>query len=85
LSRFYIRLHVKDEVGAFATISQLFNTLNISFERILQTPSTHYEVAEIILVTHETSLANFKEALNKLEDVDVVKNVESYYRVEGDA
>lgn len=84
-SQFYLRLHVKDEVGAFATISQLFNTLGISFERILQTPSSHYEVAEIILVTHKTSLANFKEALDKLDKVDVVKDVESYYRVEGDA
>lgn len=84
-NQFYIRLLVKDEVGAFATISQVFNKMGISFERILQTPSNHYEVAEIILITHKTSVDNFQETLNKLKNVDVVKNVESYYRVEGDA
>src|SRR5690625_6963978 len=34
-SQYYIRLHVKDEVGAFAVISELFNQMEISFERIL--------------------------------------------------
>lgn len=84
-SQFYLRLHVKDEVGAFATISELFNQMGISFERILQTPSNQGTYAEIVVVTHKTSLANFKEAMSKLNDLNVVDTVESYFRVEGDA
>ncbi len=84
-SQYYVRLHVKDEVGAFAIISGVFNQLGISFERILQTPSSQTELAEIVLVTHKTSLAKFEQALEKLNDVDVVEIIKSYFRVEGDA
>ncbi|MGM8211243.1 homoserine dehydrogenase [Virgibacillus sp. W0430] len=84
-SQYYLRLHVKDEVGAFALISELFNQMGISFERILQTPSNKNELAEIVLVTHKTSLAQFKEAKSKLEELYVVENVDSFFRVEGDA
>jgi len=84
-SQYYVRLHVKDEVGAFANISQLFNEIGISFEKILQTPrKQQQELAEIILVTHKTSDDKFKKALNELENLNVVETVKSYYRVEGD-
>jgi len=83
-SQFYLRLHVKDETGAFASISELFNQLDISFERILQTP-VNKGFAEIIVVTHETSFENFQNAMNKLDELDVIDTVESYFRVEGDA
>lgn len=83
-SQFYIRMHVKDELGAFASISDLFNKLGISFERILQTPSKK-GYAEVIVVTHETSLENFEQALLDLKNLDVIESIESHYRVEGDA
>ena len=83
-SQFYLRLHVKDELGAFASISDLFNQEGISFERILQTP-VKQGFAEIIVVTHKTSLASFKTAVEKLDSLHMVDEVESYYRVEGDA
>ncbi|WP_404452256.1 homoserine dehydrogenase [Virgibacillus necropolis] len=82
--QYYIRLNVKDEVGAFATISELFNQMDISFERILQIPSSKYEQAEVILVTHKTTLKKFEESKVKLENLSVVESVESSYRVEGD-
>ncbi len=83
-SQYYLRLRVKDELGAFASISELFNQLDISFERILQTPSEE-DHADIIVVTHEASNENFDKALKKLDDLAVVEAVKSYYRVEGDA
>lgn len=81
----YVRLHAKDESGVFSTISGLLYDLGISFKRILQTPVIKHEIAEIIFVTHHTSLANFERALRQLEDLDEVIEVQSYYRVEGDA
>lgn len=81
-SQFYIRMHVKDETGAFATISDLFNKLGISFERILQTPNEQGQ-AEVVVVTHKTSVANFKQALQNLDELDVVQSIRSHYRVEG--
>jgi len=83
-SQFYLRLLVKDELGAFASISDLFNRYSISFERILQTPNNGGH-AEIIVVTHKTSVANFKATMAKLDELSVVESVKSYFRVEGDA
>lgn len=83
-SQYYLRLRVKDEIGAFASISELFNQLGISFERILQTPRKD-EFAEIIVVTHTASNENFATALKQLDELNVVETVKSYYRVEGDA
>ncbi|MBS4179319.1 homoserine dehydrogenase [Lederbergia citrea] len=82
--KYYFRLHLQDEVGAFSKITTLFNELGISFEKILQTPISKDELAEIIIVTHTVSLDSFQKALMKLRDLSVVKEVVSYYRVEGD-
>src|SRR5690625_3085246 len=85
--QYYFRLHVKDEVGAFTTISSLFNQLDISFERILQAPIRNGQrdgLAEVIVVTHETSLDKFSRVLEDLQNVDVVKEVQSYFRIEGE-
>jgi len=85
--QYYFRLHVKDEVGAFTTISSLFNQLDISFERILQAPIKNGQrdgLAEVIVVTHETSLDKFSRVLEDLQNVDVVKEVQSYFRIEGE-
>lgn len=82
--KYYFRLHLKDEVGAFSKITSLFNELGISFEQILQTPLSKDELAEIIIVTHNISLARFEVALMELRDLSVVNEVISHYRVEGD-
>lgn len=82
--QYYFRLHLKDEVGAFSKITNLFNKLDISFEKILQTPLSKEDLAEIIIVTHKVSLEQFQTALMELSDLPVIKNVISYYRVEGD-
>lgn len=83
---YYFRLHVQDKVGTFMTISSLFNDSNIGFERILQVPikqNDKNEEAEIIVVTHETTLENLRTVLADLQKVDVVKEIKSYFRIEG--
>ena len=52
VSQFYLRLHVKDEVRCICfNISNLFNQLGISFERILQTPGKKKDL-QILLLLH---------------------------------
>ncbi len=84
-AQYYVRLYAKDEAGVFSTISSLFHEQDISFKRILQTPVKKRDFAEIIFITHHTSLENFRIALEKLKGLDVVLEVKSYYKVEGDA
>lgn len=75
---------VKDEVGSFSKITSVFSERGVSFEKILQLPiKGHDELAEIVIVTHHTSEADFSDILQNLNDLEVVQEVKSTYRVEG--
>jgi len=81
-SKYFLRLHVYDEVGAFADITGIFSKHRVSFEKILQMPLKRKELAEIVLVTHHASLKDYEEILNELKDLHAVKEIKSSYRVE---
>lgn len=83
-SKYFLRIHVQDQVGAFAKITTIFSEHGVSFEKILQLPLNKSNVAEIVLVTHRASLKDYEEILGQLESLEVVKQVKSSYRVEGD-
>ncbi|RFU70111.1 homoserine dehydrogenase [Peribacillus saganii] len=83
-SKYFVRLHVKDEVGVFAAITSIFSEHGASFEKILQMPLKQNELAEIVLVTHRTSLQDYEDILQKLNDYEMVKEIKSTYRVEGE-
>jgi homoserine dehydrogenase len=83
-SKYFLRIHVKDQVGAFAKITAVFAEHGVSFEKILQLPLKNSELAEIVVVTHKASLQDYEEIFQKLRDLEVVHEVKSLYRVEGD-
>lgn len=83
-SKYFLRIHVKDEVGAFANITTLFSKRGVSFEKILQLPLKEKDLAEIVVVTHQASLKDYEEILQQLKDLSVVYEVKSSYRVEGE-
>jgi homoserine dehydrogenase len=82
-SKFFLRLHVKDEVGVFADITAIFSEYGVSLEKILQLPVRKNEIAEIVLVSHRASLSNFEDILVKLNDLNTLEQIKSFYRVEG--
>jgi len=82
-SKYFLRLQVSDAIGVFAEITSLFAEHNISFEKILQLPIKKREVAEVVLVTHHASKKDFEDILDRLRDLQSVKNIKSCYRVEG--
>ncbi|MFC4557701.1 homoserine dehydrogenase [Virgibacillus kekensis] len=84
--QYYFRLQVQDRSGTFTVIASLFNKLDISFERILQNPvneSDNSGLAEIIVVTHQTTLDRIDAAREELEKTEVVTGVKSCFRIEG--
>jgi homoserine dehydrogenase len=81
-AKYFIRLHVQDEVGVFADITTVFAKYGVSFEKILQLPVKKNEVAEIVLVTHHSSYMNYEKILQQLKDMSAVKQIKSSYRVE---
>ncbi len=63
----------------------MFNDLDISFKQILQNPLEEDDTAEIVVITHKTSLKNMQNALEQLEHLNQVQAIKSFYKVEGDA
>ncbi|MCS0788145.1 homoserine dehydrogenase [Cytobacillus firmus] len=84
-SKYFLRLHVKDEVGTFANITSIFSEHHVSFEKILQLPLKEKGLAEIVLVTHQASLKDYEDILVSLRDLPAVQKIKSSYRVEGSA
>ncbi|MEH7304639.1 homoserine dehydrogenase [Neobacillus drentensis] len=80
-SKYFLRIHVQDEVGVFADITTIFAKNGVSFEKILQLPVKKNETSEIVLVTHRASLTNYDQILLELNDLQAVKEIKSAYRV----
>ncbi|WP_312474281.1 homoserine dehydrogenase [Neobacillus sp.] len=80
-SKYFLRIHVQDEVGVFADITSIFAKHGVSFEKILQLPIKKNETSEIVLVTHRASLTNYDLILQELNHLNAVKEVKSAYRV----
>jgi homoserine dehydrogenase len=80
-SKYFLRIHVQDEVGVFAEITSIFAKYGVSFEKILQMPVKKNETAEIVLVTHRASVTSYENILVELKDLNAVKEIKSSYRV----
>ncbi|MDQ0340465.1 homoserine dehydrogenase [Caldalkalibacillus uzonensis] len=85
LSKYFLRLHVKDQTGAFATITSLFSEHGVSLERVLQLPLKEAGLAEVVIMTHQTNKKAFDEVCQALECLEVIQAVKSRYRVEGES
>lgn len=82
-SKYFLRLHVEDEVGVLSSITSTFSQNGASFEKVLQNPLPSEKRAEIVLITHQVSLENFERILSQLNDLSAVHEIKSTYRVEG--
>jgi homoserine dehydrogenase len=83
-AKYFLRFYVKDEAGAFTKISSLFAEHNISLEQLIQQPVKENNMAEIVMITHNASKKDYNQVYNRLRDLDVVFEVKSHYRVEGE-
>ncbi len=80
----FLRIHVKDEIGVFAQITSLFSQYGVSFEKIIQVPLQETDAAEVVIVTHRASLADYNAILQKLEELESIVAIKASYRIEGD-
>lgn len=81
-SKFFLRIEVRDEIGVFSKIANIFQENQLSFENILQKPCKDCRDAEVIIITHKVSLKHFMDSIKALYKLDEVLGVKSYYRVE---
>ncbi|WP_027725687.1 homoserine dehydrogenase [Tuberibacillus calidus] len=83
-AKYFLRLLVKDEAGSFAKLSTLFAEKNISFEKLSQQPLKGKGMAEVVIITHQTTRKAFQSVLSQLRDMQMVYEIKSGYRVEGE-
>lgn len=82
---YFIRLTVHDKVGVFASIAKRMADNSISLESIVQrTPETGDKAAakNVILVTHETSEAAVRKALEAIEKDGILTDRAQMIRIE---
>ncbi|MEK4340052.1 homoserine dehydrogenase [Brevibacillus borstelensis] len=83
LSKYFLRMVVADKRGVLAQITQLLAEKNISLEQVVQQPYNNGQQAEIILVTHSAAKGDMDAVLTYMEEMDIVHEIKSCYRVEG--
>lgn len=79
-SSFYLRLQAEDKPGVFAALATAFGDEHVSLDMILQKRNDE-GTAEIVLVTHEVTEANFFRALKYIEEMSSIRSVNGLFRV----
>ncbi|TFE02942.1 homoserine dehydrogenase [Jeotgalibacillus salarius] len=82
-AQFFHRLLVKDEIGVFSSLTDIYGKYEASLSSIIQRPGEKEGEAEVILITHPVSRKNHHKIIDELNGSDVVKTIISQYRVEG--
>lgn len=82
-TRFCVRMQVKDRPGAIAQIAGVLGDSGVSIESIVQKKTERGE-AEIFWMTHDTTQKAMNQSLQGFADLEVVREVSSVLRVEGE-
>jgi homoserine dehydrogenase len=82
VTRYYIGIDVADRTGVLATVAQTFAAHDVSIETLRQ--DMHGDEAALVVVTHKATDAALSGVVADLRGLDVVREVESVMRVEGE-
>jgi homoserine dehydrogenase len=81
-TRYYIALAVADKAGVLATVAQTFARHDVSIETLRQ--DGRGDDAALVIVTHRGTEADLSRVVEELRGLDVVREVASVLRVEGE-
>lgn len=83
-ARYYIRVTVSDQPGVLARIAQVLGDQGVSISGVTQKESdVEGAHAELVIMTHRTREQSFRQAIADISGLDVVRQVNSFLRVEG--
>jgi len=80
-TRYLIRLDVADKPGVLAKVAETFAKNGVSIQTVRQ--NGRGDDAELIVMTHKATDAALANTVKNLKDLDVVKGIDSVFRVEG--
>jgi len=81
VSKYYLRLRVKDVTGVLANVAEILGDNNISVETVLQKPLSDGE-ANLLLSTHEAEEKNIISAISKLSSSDYINSKPVMIRID---
>jgi len=84
VTRYFIRMNIADSAGVLAKIAKILGDNDISIASAIQKEADELtKTAEIIIMTHPSQEKGFMLAIDELNKLDVVKEVNNFIRVEG--
>lgn len=81
ISKYYVRMFVKDSAGVLAKISGLFAKGNISIKEVKQMTSGE-GLAEIIIITHPAYESDMRKTVEKITAISEAVSVKGFIRIE---
>lgn len=82
VSRYFVRLRVKDIVGVLAEVTAAFAQAGVSISAVSQEKSDEAGVAAVAITTHAASAADMAATIEAVEQVRDVHEVVRVLRVE---
>ncbi len=80
ISKYYLRIAVKDELGVLEKIAHILAQNNISIESFLQKPRDGY--VKLLFSTHKAVEKDIKKAIKTIEELNFVIKPINYIRIE---
>jgi len=82
-TKYYIRMHVKDEMGVLASIATVMGENNISIDSFLQKPEADKKnTVTLLFATHTCKESNVIKALKTIERLSFVVEKPNMIRIE---
>ena len=83
VTRYFIRMNIADRAGVLAQIARVLGDNNISIASAIQKKADEQtQTAEIVIMTHPAQEKGFRQALEELDKLEVVKEIGNFIRVE---
>ncbi|NOX97278.1 MAG: homoserine dehydrogenase [Nitrospirae bacterium] len=82
LCRYYLRFSVLDRPGVLGSISNLLGKKDIGIASVIQKERREEDIVPIVIMTHEAKEENIRIALQKIDQLAVVKAKTMLIRVE---
>ncbi len=80
ISKYYLRIAVKDELGVLEKIAHILAQNNISIESFLQKPRNSY--VKLLFATHKAKEKEIKKAISIIQKLNFVIKPINYIRIE---
>ena len=83
VTRYFIRMNIADRAGVLAQIARVLGGNSISIASAIQKETdAQTQTAEIVIMTHPAQEKSFRNALEELNHLEVVKEIGNFIRVE---